>query len=291
MNILLTGATGFLGSHLLHALISLGHKVTILKRTTSNINRIRDVISCCHIVDIDVELLESAFSANSIEVAIHTACTYGRKGEPYSELVETNILFPIQLMQLCIEHGVKAFFNSDTMLPSYLNAYSLSKHQFFEWLELNKEEIKIFNMKIEHMYGPDDDKEKFLEYIMYQLQQNKPFINLTKGIQLRDFIHVDDVVSAFLTVLSRYPILNNFITFQVGTGCSRSIVEVVDQLYSMYTKLNPTCQTQLRFGAVPFREGEAMEIHVDISALRALGWAPQISLEQGLQSLLLGKGN
>ena len=76
--ILLTGATGFLGSYLLEAFLQKGYKVVVLKRSTSNIWRIQDLITQIICYDVDIQPLENAFTDQHIDYVVHTACHYGR---------------------------------------------------------------------------------------------------------------------------------------------------------------------------------------------------------------------
>lgn len=81
MHVLLTGATGYLGSHLAHALVAAGVEVSILKRTTSNLGHQADVQYRLVMFDIDVEGIEAPFkSGRHIDAVIHTATSYGRNG-------------------------------------------------------------------------------------------------------------------------------------------------------------------------------------------------------------------
>jgi len=79
--ILITGATGFLGSHITWTLFNEGFNIIILKRSFSDIWRIREIIDKIRYYDIDKVELEIPFKENEIDCIIHTATNYGRKGE------------------------------------------------------------------------------------------------------------------------------------------------------------------------------------------------------------------
>jgi len=76
--ILLTGPTGFLGSHLLQALLNEGYKVIILKRSFSDTWRINHLLDNLKSYDINKTPLEKPFEENKIDIIIHTATNYGR---------------------------------------------------------------------------------------------------------------------------------------------------------------------------------------------------------------------
>ena len=285
-SILLTGATGFLGSHLLEALLKAGYKVVILKRSMSDTWRIQHLLRQVKAYDIDHQPLENAFSEQRIDAIIHTACHYGRQGEPLHQIVETNLLFSLQLLDLAIGFNVDTFINTDTLLPPYLNAYSLSKKQFVEWLRLSRSRIQVVNLKLEHMYGPRDDNTKFIPWIIEQFQKKAESIKLTQGEQLRDFIYIDDVVTAYLLMLQKTPQLPDFSEFDVATGELTSIRGLVESLRSLYESQYAFTPTQLDFGALPYREGEMMNVTVDNSALLNLGWTVSTPLQYGLSKTL-----
>jgi nucleoside-diphosphate-sugar epimerase len=284
--ILLTGATGFLGSHLLEALLKAGYSVVILKRSTSDTWRIRHLLDKVKSYDIDIQPMELAFNDQRIGAIIHTACHYGRQGEPRHAVVETNLVFSLKLMDLAIAHNTDTFLNTDTLLHGYLNAYTLSKQQFVEWLRQSCAKIRVVNLKLEHIYGPRDDKTKFIHWIISQLQQQAPSIKLTPGQQLRDFIYIEDVVAAYLLTLRKTAQLPAFSEYDVGTGTLTSIRTLVETLKSLYERQHGPSPTQLDFGAIPYRKGEMMSVRVDNMALLALGWNVKSQLTDGLLKTL-----
>jgi nucleoside-diphosphate-sugar epimerase len=284
-HILLTGATGFLGSHLLEALLAQGYKVTILKRSTSDTWRIDHLVGQIKAFDVDQVGIEEAFKAEKVDAVIHTACSYGRHGQPANEVVETNLLFALKVLDAATLFNTDTFFNTDTLLPKYLNAYSLSKKHFTEWLKQRSPEIKVVNLKLEHMYGPKDDQTKFVPWLIGQLEQGASHIPLTEGSQQRDFIYIDDVVSAYLLALKKVDQLPGYTELDVGTGELTSVRDFVSTIFAIYKSLNPSTTTQLGFGDVPMREGEMMTVEVDNSALKSLGWYATTQNTDGLKNL------
>ncbi|MBD3768176.1 MAG: NAD-dependent epimerase/dehydratase family protein [Gammaproteobacteria bacterium] len=284
--VLLTGATGFLGSHLLEALLKQGYQVVVLKRSTSNLWRIEHLTGQYKSYDVDIQPIEQAFEEQRIDCVIHTACHYGRNGSALSEVVESNLIFGLKVLEAAINYQVTTFINTDSFLPRDLNAYSLSKKQLIDWLKQQSSKIQVINLQLEHMYGPKDDSTKFIAWLVTQLKQNVSEINLTSGIQKRDFIYIDDVVSAFLCVLQSSTGLPSFSEFEVGTGESIEVKTFVQNLKQVFEQRNGPTSTKLNFGAVPYRQGEIMEFKVDNQALRQLGWEPKVNLSQGLEQSL-----
>lgn len=290
MRVLLTGATGFLGSHLLKALVSKGYEVVVLKRSTSDMWRLKGFENAFKSYDIDRVPLQTAFEEQPIDIVIHTACAYGKKGESMQEILETNLMFGIKLLNTSISFNSKSFFNTSTFFNigalsyKYLNYYALSKKQFEEWLQVASDKIQVINLKLEHMFGEQDGNDKFTTWILNELKQEKPTIPLTAGAQKRDFIYIDDVVSAYLTCLEQATQLKAFNDIEVGTGVLIPVKTFVTLVKSTLEKLKGSpIESQLDFGALPYREGEIMEPQVDNSVLCSLGWQPKKSLEENIE--------
>ena len=220
-----------------------------------------------------------------MDAVIHTACSYGRHGQPAHEVVETNLLFALKVLDAATFFKTATFFNTDTLLPKYLNTYSVSKKHFAEWLKQRSGAIKVVSLKLEHMYGPRDDQSKFVPWLIGQLEQGVTRIPLTEGSQQRDFIYIDDVISAYLVALRRADQLSEYTELDVGTGESTSVRDFVSAIFAVYKSLNPSTTTELGFGDVPMRDGEMMTVEVNISALKGLGWCAVTQKTDGLKML------
>ena len=284
--VLLTGATGFLGSYLLEALLLKGYKLVILKRATSKVWRIEHLMSQVTSYDVDIQPLELAFTDQRIDYVMHTACHYGRNDNNISQIVETNLMFSLRILDACIKFNTDTFFNTDTLLSKYLNTYSLSKKQFVEWLRQFSDKIQVVNLKLEHMYGPKDDVSKFVPWVISQLKKNVPEIKLTSGEQFRDFIFIDDVVSAYICTLENIESLGSFSQFDVGTGKSISVKNFIMKVKQRFEKVFEINKTVLLFGAIPKRPGELNTVNVNNKALIDLGWESKYSIDQGIGKML-----
>lgn len=291
MKILVTGATGFLGSHLTKSLVKEGHEVIILKRSFSDTWRISDVYSKLTAYDLDKTSLEHVFTnSGPIKAIIHTATMYDRKDENSANLLYTNVYFPMSLLEIAFARGTQLFINTDTfsaggdLKGTSLIGYNLSKYQLLQWLKIysQKQKITAVNVRLEHPYGPKDNQDKFIPYIIKSCQTNEPELNLTLGEQKRDFIYIDDVVSAFcLLVKQDISKFEWYRDFQLGRGQSVTIRHLVELIHK---KTNS--ETLLNFGAIGYRENEIMDSKANIQALKELGWESKISLEEGIEKIL-----
>lgn len=291
MKILLTGATGYLGSHLLLALMQKGHEVIVQKRSTSDILRIASLLSNVQSYDLDRCSVERPFEEHDdIGAVIHTSTCYGRKRETISEVFDANTCMPVKLIEAASQAGVSCFINSDTSLARDLNPYTLSKKQFVEWGKVFAKQcgFSFVNLELEHFYGPGDNESKFTSWVIRSCLRNAPNLPLTKGEQRRDFIYIEDVVRAFECVLQKSiqpaPKQQAFVQYQVGSGTAVSMRDFVQTVIAI-------CNSNTRpdFGAVPYRENEVMDSVADITDLYALGWEPQVGLVEGLRKVIEGE--
>lgn len=278
--ILITGGTGYLGSNLVKKLLQLDYDITIVTRSSSNYSRLEEVISKVNIINF--ENIEEVFINKKIEYIIHTATCYGRHNEKPEDLIATNLLLPIKLLSMASVYNVNFFINTDTSLPKELNLYSLSKSFFKDWFMQNTSNTKIINIIPEYFYGPNDDLTKFISYVINKFENNSEFINFTSGIQNRDFIYIDDIVNAYVSILNNLDKISNFTNISVGTSKSISLKDLV---YLIKDKMNNNI-TKLNFGALPDRDGDIMQSSANISILKSLGWCPQYSIEEGINKTI-----
>lgn len=283
VEIFMTGCTGFLGSHLLRSLVKNGYKVYCLRRATSKTDRVNDIAPEVTWVDLETIDFNDFFSAHSIKYVLHCATDYGRKRADPIRSIEANLILPLKLLHAAAANDVAFFINTDTILDKGVSDYSLSKKQFVDWLESYSDRIVGINVALEHFFGPGDDPSKFVTYIIHSLLKNVGVINLTEGQQKRDFIYIEDVVSAFMTIIENEQIFEHrFYRFEVGTSQPIEIRSFV----ALAKELSGNNTTSLDFGSIPYRKNEVMESNVNISGLRAMGWQPRVTLEAGLKKTI-----
>ena len=279
-NILLTGSTGFLGSHLLKKLVDNHNSVTCLKRESSDLWRVKKLSQKVAWADIESTDFHDLILEKKIDYIIHCATDYGKRQVNPMETIEANLMLPLRLIHASKETTVSAFINTDTILDKRINHCSLSKSQFVDWLRYYSNDCTVINIAIEHFYGAHDDVSKFASFVISELLDNKvKELDLTKGLQERDFIHINDVTDAFLTLIQNIKSLKkDFYHFEVGSNELISIKDFVN----LVKKLCNNTNTKLNFGALPYRDNEVMSTNVDTSFLKSLGWKTQYTLEEGL---------
>lgn len=285
--ILMTGATGFLGSRLAEALVHQGYDVTVLVRPASVLTKIGHLEPRLHVIR--TVNPEDAFDAKGpFQAVIHTATCYGRDGDAL-DVVDANLVLPLKLLCLMRQHGGGAFFNTDSfftksdLVHDYLPDYTITKKAFREmgWNYARKNNLQFLNLTLEHLYGRGDGEGKFITMLVRQLTTSAPEIDLTSGRQMRDFIYVDDAIQAYLRLLDHVDRLPGCTQWGIGTGQPVSIQAFAEQAKSLAQS-----DTILNFGALPDRTQEIQCSYADNSRLFALGWAPQYDITAGLQAIL-----
>lgn len=292
MNLVLTGGTGFLGSHLVREfLANTGYRVFLLKRTTSSLRRIDDLLSSprLRLIDIDVTDIETVFRENAIDVVLHAATEYGRGVDTTGKVLDANLILPIRLLESAIKHRTRSFinvdsyFNKENLSYAYLLNYSLSKKSLLIWLRKYSHSIQVSNVCLEHIYGEHDGSSKFSETMIRKIAiEQVPFVDLTPGHQKRDFVYVKDAVKAFTAIVEdsvnqRF----RFRSYDLGSGRATTIMEFVNTI-----KVLSKSPTELRFGAIPYREDEIMYSCADIIDLENIGWHPGYSLREGIAEVM-----
>ncbi|MCL7388163.1 MAG: GDP-mannose 4,6-dehydratase [Thaumarchaeota archaeon] len=304
MRVLVTGATGFIGSHLCLRLLDLGmevHGLDDLSRGSLKRAKILENSGMSlHKADVrDWATVHEVLHEVKPDAVIHLAALIS---------VEESIRMPELYMEVNAE-GTRnivraasnvgsgrliyassaAVYGNPIRLPitedhptSPLSPYGLSKlmgerYVTSEFIGREKPVIlRIFNV-----YGPGQNPEyagvitKFME----RLSQGDPPIIFGDGEQTRDFIHVDDVVEAFIRSLDTP--LNETAVLNVGSGRPFKIIELARMMIRLYgLNVEPI--------HVPPRPGDVRGSYADISlAKRLLGWNPKISLEEGLRRLIV----
>lgn len=284
-NLLITGGTGFLGGHLCHHLVSLGYHLYVLVRPTSDKTRLEPLASKINFFVEDQ--LNKIGSEITFDAIIHTATDYGRHGDK-DKVFQVNYKLPSSLLKIAIEKKIRSFINIDSFSSlitgyPYLPHYHSSKRAFLAnaITQLLLESTLSFNtLRLHHLYGTYDDDRKFIPFIIQSLLSQKENIDLTAGVQKRDFVFVTDVVNAIEKVLDKSAA--GIHEFEVGTGECFSIRHFVEQ--SKVLAQNKT--TTLSFGALETRANELMEAVANNQSLVDLGWKPQFPLEKGIQATI-----
>ncbi len=284
MNILITGGNGFLGSALAEKFHHSEYNLTILVRKNSSIHRLLSNPTFNIIQYSDENDLNKVIEKVKPNIIINTICNYGRANDSLINIFDSNYRIGMLLLNQIINmKKAVLFINIGTALNENTNLYSFSKHQFTKFgkfISKNFSFITFRNVILQHMYGAGDDETKFTSYVINSCLRNEPYINLTKGDQLRDFIYIKDVVSAiFMLCVNCEKIKSTDI--EIGSGNLVSIKDFVNKVHSL---TNST--TKLNFGAIPYRGDELHINPANLDRMKKLNWSPLYTLESAIIEIL-----
>lgn len=292
MKVLLTGATGFIGSHVARLLVASGEQVTAIVKPSTSRWRIADIAGSMRIIDGDVadrEGLEPQLRADIPDVCLHLAW-HGWSGP--SLTAEENLLSmsaSLELLRVLTNVGCARFVGvgtcfeydpalgpmSETSAVMPKDLYGVCKHE----LSVVAQALKpITNMSVAWarvflVYGPFDDQRRLVPSLVRSLIRGES-AKTTLGEQVRDLIHVEDAASAIWAVARS----SHTGPVNVASGIPVKVVDIAREIASIVGR-----QDLLEVGALPYRALEPPVLVADTTLLREqIGWSPQYDLRAGL---------
>ncbi len=275
MKVLLTGVTGFIGSHVARRLLRGGHEVHAAVRPGSDRRRIRDIEADLRLVEGGMDVLPG-----EADLALHLAW-YAVPGV-YAEAPENLDCLSESLRLLrrlrCRAVFAGTCFEYDTRQGLLREESALRPASLYAQCKdaLRREVVRRAETawaRIFYLYGPGEDERRLIPSIVRPLLRGEP-APLTEGAARRDFLHVEDVASALCDVAASG--LTG--TVNIGSGRAVPVREVAATLGEAAGRPD-----LLRFGAVPSPAGEPPLIVADNARLRSTGWAPRVDLDAGLR--------
>lgn len=296
--ILVTGGAGFIGSHLVEALCKHKYEVVVVDNLShGDKKRIPTGIKLIT-ADITDPQLSKVFQSFKPDVVYHLAAQQDVGTAQKNPIFDANvnILGTLNVLESCRINGVRRIIYADSVagfgepekLPLEadhsrhpISFYGISKHTVEHYLEAYYRYfgISFTGLILANVYGPRQDplgEGGVVAIFANRMKHNQKVIIHGTGKQTRDFIYVEDVVQAFMTVL--YKGKNQFL--MAGTGEETSINELFQQmsLISHY-KQKPI------YG--PARSGDVEKsVFKTFDTRQILLWKPKWNLKQGLLSTI-----
>lgn len=291
--VLITGGTGFIGRHLTNRLLREGAEVTLLTRTPQDrgIPGLRDLAADLA----DPDHLRSCMRRAAPEIVFHLggATNPERSIARNAETLSLNLAATLALAEAARdvqafvhagtseEYGIRPAPFSETNPPSPLSPYSASKLASTLWLKMMHDSFGFpaIMARIFLCYGPGQSPPKLIPSAIHAALEGRDF-PMTSGRQKREFIYVDDLVEGLIRAATTPAARGEILNF--GSGQQMPIRDVVNQIYAL-----ADAGGQVQAGAIPDRPNDMMEYEADITkAGKLLGWAPRVSLEDGLARTL-----
>ena len=284
MNYLILGGNGYLGSKVTRKLVQNGNNVVLTKRPHSNLRRISDLTDQIQFIPASVDAVETVLKYQNIDWVLNMASNYGRSDLLYDTVIESNIIFPLRILNLVteqhrIEGGGVNFLTIGTGLPDELNMYSYTKKSFSDFGKFysDKHGINFINVKLEMFYGSDEPDDRFLKHCVLSMLRNKD-LDLTDGLQKRDIIFSEDVIDAIFYAMDYYK--DGYNEILVGTGEAPTIREIIE-----YIKQITNSTSKLNFGVVPKRKAEP-DCVADSNKLKEIGFSCKYGWKDGLLKMI-----
>lgn len=273
MNVLVTGAAGGIGSTLCLHLVKKGVNVFALDNFNNgyieNLQENKKLF--CEIIfgDIrDVDKLEKSLKQNKIDTIIHMAAITSLpecEANP-TECIDVNVSGSISILNAARKMGQNVIMASTSAVyennkkeetPFQENLqitptlfYSLSKKMMEDAIKsyINNYNMNITTLRFFNVFGPRQDIHRksppLINYIVRQIKKNEPAIFYSDGNQVRDYVHVDDVVS--MIDLCLYRPKNEI--FNVCTSTLTSVIDIINYAETEFrTKLNYSFDKSVNF--------------------------------------------
>ena len=297
---IITGATGFVGANLARRLLADGHDVHLLVRPRHRswrIAAIRPAVQV-HIVDFgDDEGLTRLVGEIRPEWIFHLAAhgAYATQTN-LQQMVQTNIVGTMNLVEACLRSGFEAFVNTGSSSEYGFKADAPAENA---WLEPNshyavtKAAATIFcrytaqsrgvhlpTLRLYSVYGPYEEPTRLMPMVMTRgLAGELP--PLVHPDIARDYVYIDDVTEAYMRAAS-YPGQEPGAVYNVGTGEQTTLREVVDVARRVLG-----VAAEPRWGSMPQRVWDT-DIWVANSRKiqHDLAWRPRFSFEDGFRAMV-----
>lgn len=294
MKILVTGATGYIGCRLLPKLVDLGYMVSATIRPGSASKKSDG--PAIHWIETGNNMAAEIRVFNP-DIVIHLAShiTASDDGESRERIISTNISFATQVCasltqcktRLFLDTGTFAqdLYNDGSRLPAYF--YSASKsafREFFKYYNLKRPQLKYALVTPYSVYGGESTKPKLIDYIFESLNARNA-INMTKGEQVLDFVHIDDLVDLYVDIVGNANGVQQDAIFYGGTGIGTTPREVAN-LIGIKTGREPN----INWGGLPYRDPDTMHSIAHVARnMSQTQWRALITLEDGISSEVLRK--
>lgn len=293
MRVFVTGASGFLGSYLVADLLAQGHEVAVLLRPDSDRWRLGEAYDRLHVIPGALEHLEGLrgpLEAFAPEAVVHMAWRGVAGSDRNSPVQAANVADTVGLVELAAGAGAKIFVGAGSQaeygphdraireddVPRPTTLYGMAKLAAGSMaMRLCQERgLRSAWLRIFSTYGPKDADYWLIPSMIRNLRSGQNMA-LTACEQRWGFLHARDAAAAFRLAITQAAASG---IFNVGSPEAPPLRETVTRLRDL---VDPGAS--LGFGELAYRPDQVMILAADVSRMLALGWKPEVSLDEGLR--------
>lgn len=289
---IITGATGYIGSHVLKYLLRKGWNIHIVTRHGSSYANVADVLSRIHVFEYDgnIRNLIVYFQQANAEVVFHLAASVITNNQPEKipVLIHSNILFYTEVLEAMCHCDTRLFVGTGTYWQNYnsttynpVDLYAATKEASEKILQfyVDARHFRAITLRLFDVYGEDDKRPKLWNLIRDIAGTGKS-IDVSPGEQYLDLVHISDVCTAYeaaFNLLDSDVSVKNEV-YGVSTGELHTLKEIISLFQFALGKT-----IQVNFGKRPYKEREVMKPMNEYKALP--NWKANIMIYKGLTNI------
>jgi UDP-glucuronate 4-epimerase len=293
MRYVVTGAAGFIGSHLLRTLLERGHDAVGWDAFTDYYDPALKEENADGIPVEKVDLVEDALELTGVDGVFHLAAQPGVRsfGGIFPLYVRQNVLASQRLFEAAVAGGARtvvassssvygdaaAYPTPEDTVPRPISPYGLTKlaSEHLAYAYASEFGLGCVVLRYFNAYGPRQRPDMAFAKMVSSLAEGRPFELFGDGTQSRSFTYVSDVVEATIAAMERAPA---GAVYNVGGGVEVSMLQAIEVLARIAGR-------RLEVVRAPRVEGDVTRTAADTSRIQAdLGWEPMTPFETGLKA-------